>query len=65
MWVLPMSAASSVIASRSRRSMPMSNTGDRVGQRADGDEVDAGLGDLAGALEGEPAGRLERRRGRR
>ena len=34
---------------------------DRVGQRADRDEVDAGLGHLARPLEGEAAGGLERR----
>ena len=32
----------------------------RVGERADRDEVDPGLGDLARPLEGEPAGGLER-----
>ena len=55
-WLLPMSAQSSGIMAP-RRSMPMSKTGDRVGQRADRDEVDAGRGDLAGPVEGEPAAR--------
>ena len=42
-----------------RRSSPRSSTTRGVGELADGDVVDAGLADLAGDLEGEPAARLE------
>ena len=59
MWLLPMSAASSGTQA-SRKSRPRSKTLHRVRERADRDEVDAGLGDLAGPLEREPAGGLER-----
>ena len=52
-----------------RRSRPQvqADVEDRrgVGERADRDEVDAGRGDLAGPLEGEPAGGLEPRPGPR
>ena len=59
-WLLPMSAARSGIGVTLGEVQAEVEDLDRVGQRADRDEVDAGLGDLAGAVEGEPAGGLQR-----
>ena len=53
-----MSAHSRVIASTPQVHPEVEDHG-RVRQRADRDEVDAGLGDVAGAVEGETAGGLE------
>ena len=54
-WELPMSAHRRV----SLQVHPQVEDLDRVGQRAHRDEVDAGLRDVAGAIEGEAAGCLE------
>src|SRR3954454_5339250 len=57
-WELPMSAQSRVIAG-SPQVHPDVEDDHRVGQGADGDEVDSGAGDVAGPVEGQPAGGLE------
>src|SRR6478609_4051117 len=60
-WLLPMSAARSATASALGEIEAEVEDLHGVGQSADGDEVDAGLGDLARPLERQPAGGLERR----